>query len=189
MMFRLNNNLIGISLIIPLILLPILLHFDGEREQKEEQHDDTSHEGYSLSYPFVSYSCPLISWDNDFLSHAIASFIFVCHEFIGILVCCLKLIAVNVPPTARSGDNVRIECKYQTTGDKLYSLTWYFNNREFYRLYPKPPKNSPKSQIFPLNGIDVDVSTWLQSFSFPDTLLPEFSLLSIVSSLMSHQDC
>lgn len=50
---------------------------------------------------------------------------------------------------------VRLGCKYDLDGDVLYSVKWYKDGNEFYRYVPR---DMPPALVFPLNGINVDVS-------------------------------
>jgi hypothetical protein len=60
-----------------------------------------------------------------------------------------------VPPAALSGHSVQLECLYALEGDLLYAVKWYRDNHEFYRFVPA---EDPPASVFPLNGIEVDVS-------------------------------
>lgn len=65
------------------------------------------------------------------------------------------MIGVKVPAYIFIGDSVQLSCDYDMQTDKLYSVTWYKDNEEFYRYVPslKHPKHSYK-----MDGITVDVS-------------------------------
>lgn len=83
---------------------------------------------------------------------------------------CIRISQFFVPSEAERNGSAGLDCSYELEGrEKFYSLKWYRDEREFFRLYGKPPKNSPKRQFFPLPGIHVDVwwllkPTPLQSF-------------------------
>lgn len=47
---------------------------------------------------------------------------------------------------------VRVNFVFQAA---LYSVRWYFGAEEFYRYVPK---ESPPTLVFPVSGINVDVS-------------------------------
>lgn len=68
---------------------------------------------------------------------------------------CLKLIMLEVPQTAYSGESIELSCIYELENDKLYSVKWYKNDVEFYRYVPK---DWPPGQFLPINGIRVDLS-------------------------------
>ncbi|XP_030761919.1 B-cell receptor CD22-like [Sitophilus oryzae] len=68
---------------------------------------------------------------------------------------CLKELEVVIPVAVRVEDTVTLQCKYDLEGDQLYTVKWYKGSREFYRFVPK---ELPNTVIFPLPGIDVDLS-------------------------------
>ena len=49
-----------------------------------------------------------------------------------------------------------LECGYDMEGDRLYSVKWYRNGKEFYRHIPS---DSPPTAVFSQPGLLVDVST------------------------------
>ena len=53
------------------------------------------------------------------------------------------------------GEDVVLECGYDMEGDRLYSVKWYRNGKEFYRHIPS---DSPPTAVFPQPGLLVDVS-------------------------------
>lgn len=48
-----------------------------------------------------------------------------------------------------------MECHYDLDGEALYSVKWYKDGNEFYRYVPR---DMPPAQVFPLQGVLVDVS-------------------------------
>lgn len=54
------------------------------------------------------------------------------------------------------GNSSTLECHYDLQGEPLYSVKWYKDGNEFFRFLPK---DNPPKQVFPLNGVLVDVST------------------------------
>lgn len=68
------------------------------------------------------------------------------------------MLAVTVPDNAQIGQTVTLTCVYDLQEDRLDVLKWHLNGREFYRFYGRPLKKIPQKQIFPLPGVDVDVS-------------------------------
>ncbi|XP_076251084.1 muscle M-line assembly protein unc-89-like [Rhynchophorus ferrugineus] len=68
---------------------------------------------------------------------------------------CLKDIEVVIPLAVRIEDTVTLQCKYDLEGDPLYTVKWYKGSKEFYRFIPK---ELPNTVIFPLPGINVDLS-------------------------------
>ncbi|XP_042209559.1 uncharacterized protein LOC121857541 [Homarus americanus] len=59
---------------------------------------------------------------------------------------------LHVPPYARLGDSVVLECYYKTPWN-LYSLKWYFDDREFLRY---KPEEGTSLLVLPLPGVNVD---------------------------------
>ena len=47
-----------------------------------------------------------------------------------------------------------LECSYDMEGDKLYSVKWYRNGKEFYRHIPT---DNPPTGVFRQAGLLVDV--------------------------------
>lgn len=56
-----------------------------------------------------------------------------------------------------------LSCEFELGDNKLYSVKWYKDEFEFFRFMPD---NSPPIQMFPLNGVNLDVSLFTYSFSF-----------------------
>lgn len=50
-----------------------------------------------------------------------------------------------IPPHALKGHQAVLKCNYDLEGDNLYSVKWYFNQKEFYRYIPT---DNPKVTIF-----------------------------------------
>lgn len=68
----------------------------------------------------------------------------------------IRLIRVDAPTTIQAGQPLRLRCLYETRGDKLQSLSWYRNGREFYRYQPFERRQPVLA--FNLTGVNVDVS-------------------------------
>lgn len=69
---------------------------------------------------------------------------------------CLHNLEINVPPAVLVGETVTLECSWQLEDEEaLYSVKWYRGREEFYRYIPK---ELPHTRVFPLPGIEVDVS-------------------------------
>lgn len=68
----------------------------------------------------------------------------------------LKGMNLIVPTAVRVGDSLNISCEYDLERELLYSVKFYRGDQEFYRFIPK---ESPPTKVFPLEGINVDVST------------------------------
>ncbi|XP_046393980.1 uncharacterized protein LOC124161825 [Ischnura elegans] len=67
----------------------------------------------------------------------------------------LRNVRINVPEAVRRGGIARLSCNYDLESSPLYSIKWYKDEEEFYRYVPK---EAPPTQVFPLSGINVDVS-------------------------------
>lgn len=63
----------------------------------------------------------------------------------------LRINKLNVPKNV----SIELECDYDLEGESLYSVKWYKDNHEFYRYIPN---ENPAVNIFPVNGIKVNVS-------------------------------
>jgi hypothetical protein len=68
----------------------------------------------------------------------------------------LRNVSVIVPVAVSPGDTVTLECSYVLEGDEeLYTVKWYKGRQEFFRYVPK---ELPHTRVFPLPGVNVDVS-------------------------------
>jgi len=67
----------------------------------------------------------------------------------------LKGMKLTVPRAVRAGHSVTLGCDYDLEDAALYSVKWYRENQEFYRYVPK---EEPPFRVFPIQGIQVDVS-------------------------------
>ncbi|CAG2165815.1 unnamed protein product, partial [Oppiella nova] len=75
---------------------------------------------------------------------------------------CIKLVSLNVPNRVRKGSEVELSCLYDLGNASLYSLKWFYreshrerDEQEFFRY---TPRGKPVKQIFPLDGINVDLN-------------------------------
>jgi hypothetical protein len=68
----------------------------------------------------------------------------------------LRGVRLDVPEAVLTGDTARLACDYDLEHAALYSIKWYRGDDEFYRFVPK---ESPPTRVFPLPGINVDVSS------------------------------
>lgn len=48
-----------------------------------------------------------------------------------------------------------LRCQYDLENDPLYQVKWYRGAHEFYRY---TPKDTPKTRLFPVGNITIDVS-------------------------------
>ncbi|GBP53312.1 hypothetical protein EVAR_46569_1 [Eumeta japonica] len=68
----------------------------------------------------------------------------------------LHNLEINVPYAVLTGETVTLECSWQLEDEEtLYSVKWYRGREEFYRYIPK---ELPHTRVFPLPGIEVDIS-------------------------------
>ncbi|XP_062531079.1 uncharacterized protein LOC101745057 [Bombyx mori] len=68
----------------------------------------------------------------------------------------LHNLEINVPNAVLLGETVTLECSWQLEDEEaLYSVKWYRGREEFYRYIPK---ELPHTRVFPLPGIEVDIS-------------------------------
>lgn len=65
------------------------------------------------------------------------------------------------PPAVKRGQHAILRCMYDLDGAPLYSVKFYRGLREFYRY---SPTELPNSKIFPFPGINVDVSSSVNTF-------------------------
>lgn len=71
----------------------------------------------------------------------------------------LHNLEINVPNAVLVGETVTLECSWHLEDEEaLYSVKWYRGREEFYRYIPK---ELPHTRVFPLPGIEVDVSTYI----------------------------
>ncbi|KAK3908325.1 B-cell receptor CD22 [Frankliniella fusca] len=68
----------------------------------------------------------------------------------------LREVHLQTPLAVKAGTTVTLRCNYDLQDDTLYTVKWYKGRSEFFRF---TPKELPNTQVFPLNGISVDVST------------------------------
>lgn len=67
----------------------------------------------------------------------------------------VQMLGVKVPAYIFMGDSVQLLCDYDMQMDKLYSVTWYKDNEEFYRYVPS---SKHLKHSYNMDGITVDVS-------------------------------
>ncbi|XP_054727446.1 uncharacterized protein LOC129237069 [Anastrepha obliqua] len=68
---------------------------------------------------------------------------------------CLKDLKIFVPEAVIMGNAATLSCQYDLGQAALYSVRWYFGSEEFYRYVPKV---SPPTLVFPVSGINVDLT-------------------------------
>lgn len=69
--------------------------------------------------------------------------------------CALRDVMLVMPPVARAGSSVTLQCLYDLESDTLYSVKWYRGNFEFYR---STPHESPPKRAFSYPDFHVDLS-------------------------------
>jgi len=65
----------------------------------------------------------------------------------------IRLTESLLPSHAIRGEDVILQCSYDMEGDKLYSVKWYRNGKEFYRHIPS---DNPSTAVFRQPGLVVD---------------------------------
>ncbi|KAF7283581.1 uncharacterized protein LOC143194125 [Rhynchophorus ferrugineus] len=80
-------------------------------------------------------------------------FLFLSFGFKGVFP--LRNVQVTIPKAVKVYDTVTLLCKYDLEGEQLYSVKWYKGNKEFFRYIPK---EMPSMLVFPIPGINVDLS-------------------------------
>lgn len=65
----------------------------------------------------------------------------------------LKIVRVQVPASVQAGDTVQLHCHFDLETDKLYSLTWWREQHQFYQFTPAAAKTKSKYDTL---GIHVD---------------------------------
>ena len=63
-----------------------------------------------------------------------------------------------MPKYVMVGDSTTLKCHFNLEHEKLYTLTWWKDDRQFYQYIPK---NDPKIVIFTVPGVTVVVSVSL----------------------------
>jgi hypothetical protein len=107
-----------------------------------------------------SRSSSEVSLVNSYLSYILFSLKKLANSkwtYTGIVrVSAIRLIRLDAPLSIQAGQPLRLRCLYETKGERLQSLSWYKNGREFYRYQPFERKQPVLA--FKLNGVHVDVS-------------------------------
>jgi hypothetical protein len=89
----------------------------------------------------------------------------------------VKLVSLNVPARVKKGSEVQLSCLYDLGNASLYSLKWFYRendrDREEKEFFRYTPRTKTLKQVFPLDGIKVDVS---------------FSLFKILENLFERKN-
>lgn len=68
----------------------------------------------------------------------------------------MKNVVLDIEPRiVEYGKESKLRCSYDLEQEPLYTVKWYRGQFEFYRF---TPKENPNTQIFSIEGLDVDVS-------------------------------
>jgi len=94
----------------------------------------------------------------------------------------------------RSGESVTLSCHYDLEGLALYTIQWFFNDREFYRFIPDR-KPSPPYSIFDVDGIQVNVSNlpinkykYVQiPITYEKSISQNINLQSLIDRTLNHE--
>lgn len=71
-------------------------------------------------------------------------------------ICGLKNVVLDIEPRiVEYGKESKLRCSYDLEQEPLYTVKWYRGQFEFYRF---TPKENPNTQIFSIEGLDVDKS-------------------------------
>ena len=62
--------------------------------------------------------------------------------------------ALQIPQHVALNETVRMMCNFNLDQETLYSVKWYKDGHEFYRY---EPNEMPDVQVYPLEGVTVDV--------------------------------
>lgn len=68
----------------------------------------------------------------------------------------IRLVRLDAPQSVQAGQPIILRCLADSKRDRLQSLSWYKNGREFYRY--QPFDRAQPILVFNLTGINVDVS-------------------------------
>ncbi|XP_048505109.1 cell adhesion molecule 2-like [Athalia rosae] len=67
----------------------------------------------------------------------------------------LRMTALQIPQHVVFNQTVKLECHFNLDQESLYSVKWYKDGHEFYRLVPR---DKPPVQVFELSGVSVDIA-------------------------------
>lgn len=114
-----------------------------------------------LSLPIHSSSvniCSLCRINKDFPSNFISNILSSCYSVIlGLSNGAIRSIRLVVEPIGvRRGQSATLRCLYDLDGAPLLSVQFYRGIGQFYRF---SPTQSPAKRVWPLIGINVDVSS------------------------------
>ena len=67
----------------------------------------------------------------------------------------LQITKVDLPSVVFNGEPVTLSCQYSLHGESLFSLSWWKDNKFFYKYVPAV---IPPQTVYDVPGITVDVS-------------------------------
>lgn len=74
---------------------------------------------------------------------------------------CVRVVSLNVPARVRKGSDLELSCLFDLGNATLYSLKWFYRAHEWDRdeqeFFRYTPNVKPYKQVFPLEGIAVDI--------------------------------
>ncbi|KAJ8866965.1 hypothetical protein PR048_032827 [Dryococelus australis] len=94
----------------------------------------------------------------------------------------LRDVRVDFPDAVSPGDTVTLKCEYDLEGESLYTVKWYKGRQEFFRFVPK---ELPHTRVFPLPGINVDVST-ISEISTPDVRVSQYPQYPLTMNFFNY---
>ncbi|KAH9526712.1 hypothetical protein DERF_000776 [Dermatophagoides farinae] len=110
---------------------------------------------------YQRYSPPLSSSSSSLFKIIIIIMAILSLSTISVIDC-IKVVSLNVPPHVRKGSDLQLSCLFDLDNATLYSLKWFYrahewdrDEQEFFRF---TPRHKPYKQVFPLDGIQVDLS-------------------------------
>ena len=81
----------------------------------------------------------------------------------------VRVVSLNVPSRVRKGSDLELSCLFDLGNATLYSLKWFYRAHEWDRdeqeFFRYTPRLRPYKQVFPLEGIQVDVSFFFECVS------------------------
>lgn len=80
-----------------------------------------------------------------------------CESFAGVVVVvvALRMTSLQIPEHVVLNETVRMQCNFNLDKEQLYSVKWYKDGHEFYRF---TPRDRPEVLMFPVRGVNVNVS-------------------------------
>jgi hypothetical protein len=108
----------------------------------------------ALTDSIAEYKNLIVSDTKDMVVNCDYNLIRLLH-FLSTVVGGLRDVELIVPAVVSPGDKVTLQCLYNLEGAELYTVKWYKGRQEFFRYVPK---ELPHTRVFPLPGVNVDVS-------------------------------